>query len=90
MDAALDSLHIYKRLKAARLGDKPAREIATILHEVANEQLVTKKDILQLRMELEAKIELSVEKGKVTIIAWVAGMMFAQLGFIAALFKLIK
>ena len=86
MDGALDSLQIYERLRSAKLNDKSAKEIAAILQQVTAEQAVTKRDIAQLRADLELKIEQS----KNGVVIWVAGLMVAQVGILAAVFKLIR
>jgi hypothetical protein len=86
MDGALDSLQIYERLRSAKLNDKSAKEIAAIFQQVSFEQAVTKRDIAQLRADLELKIEQS----KNGVIIWVAGLMAAQVGILAALYKLIR
>ena len=86
VDGVVDSLQIYERLRSAKLSDRSAKEIAAILQQVTAEQAVTKKDIAPLRADLELKLEQSEN----TVVIWVAGLLAAQVGILAALFKLIR
>ena len=74
MDNTIDTLKIYERLKCANLDDSAAKEIAEVLNDVTKSHLVTKADL---------------EKAKVEIIKWVAGMLVAQAAIVAALVKLL-
>ena len=70
----IDTLEIYQRLKSAHLQDEAAREIADVIRDVTVNNLVTKADL---------------EKAKVEIIKWVAGMLVAQAAIVATLVKLL-
>lgn len=74
MDNTIDTLKIYERLKCANLDDLAAKEIAEVINDVAKSHLVTKADL---------------EKAKIEIIKWVAGMLVAQAAIVAALIKLL-
>ncbi len=98
-EAMVDSLRIYERLKATRGRDALVREIAGVFGELVDTKLATKHDLDRLRSELQADIEklrISTEaridaKGmevKHDLIRWVAGMLLAQAGLIAAIVKL--
>ncbi|MBF0338215.1 MAG: DUF1640 domain-containing protein [Nitrospirae bacterium] len=98
MDAAIDTLKIYDRLKNANLDKKAAREIAEVIKDVAESSLATKGDINKLQAEIEKlriemkaeveKLRAEIERAKVDTLKWVAAMMVAQAGFIVTLMKL--
>ncbi len=82
MEAIIDTLKIYERLKAADLPEKASKEIAEVIKETVSDNLVTKQ-YLDLRLaEIRSEVVTS-------IIKWVAGMLVAQAGIIAALVKLL-
>jgi hypothetical protein len=77
----IDTLNIYERLKSVDLDEKVAKELSQILKENANqiieqqkEELATKHDLTQVKIEL---------------IKWVAGMLLAQAAIVATLVKLL-
>jgi hypothetical protein len=78
MEAVMDTLKIYERLKAADLPEKASKEIAEVIKETLSDNIVTKQ-YLDLRLA-ELKSE---------IVKWVAGMLVAQAAVIAALVKLL-
>lgn len=75
----VDTLHIYNRLKSAKMDDRAAREIATILNEIVEEKLVTKRDLREALAEVKSDLKI-----------WVPGMLLTQTGLIFAMFKLFK
>ena len=75
MLAPIDTLNIYNRLKSAKMDDKAAKEIAAIFSEIIEQRLATKEDL---------------ERAKLDLKLWVAGMLLAQTGLIFAMFKLFK
>lgn len=79
MQASVDTLNIYNRLKAVKMDDKQAREIAAIFNEIIEDQLVSKRDLREALAETRSDLKI-----------WVAGMLLAQTGLIFALFKLFK
>jgi len=81
----LDTLKVYERFKKAKTVDAQARELAEILSELVDDQLATKNDVLKLKTELQTEIE----KSKAATIQWVAALLLAQSGLIAALVKLL-
>ena len=74
----IDTLKIYERLKGAKLDELAAKEIAEVIKDVAESHLATKEDVERI-----------VEKSKVEIIKWVAGMLIAQAAIVATLVKLL-
>lgn len=79
MPGAVDTLQIYERLRLTDLNDKTAKEIAEVFKEITEEHLATKKDF-----------DTAVERAKVEMIKWVAGMLVAQAAIVATLVKLLK
>ena len=74
----IDTLAIFERLKNASLNEDAAREIAEVLKDVAETNLVTKTDL-----------EVALERTKADLVRWVAGLMVAQAAVIVALIKLL-
>ncbi len=74
MPNTIDTLNIYERLKEANLNEAAAKEIAEVIKDVTETHLVTKEDL---------------ERAKVEIIKWVAGMLVAQAAIVATLVKLL-
>ena len=73
-----DTLAVFERLKSADLSETAAKEIAEVLKDVTETNLVTKLDL-----------DLALERTKSDMIRWVAGLMVAQAGVIVALIKLL-
>jgi len=86
----VDTLKIYERLKSAELNDKAAKEIAEVFKETIDEQLATKADLEKLKIELKLELTVEIQKSKVEIIKWVAGMLVAQAAIVTTLIKLLK
>ena len=86
----VDTLKIYERLKNADLNDKAAKEIAEVFKETIDEQLATKADLEKLKIELKLELTVEIQKSKVEIIKWVAGMLVAQAAIVTTLIKLLK
>ncbi|MCK2097710.1 CCDC90 family protein [Thauera aromatica] len=81
-----DTLKYVERLTAAGLPEKQAKAEAEALREALGDlaelkSLTTKDDISQVRIE--------ISDAKADIIKWMAGLMLAQAGLVAALVKLI-
>jgi hypothetical protein len=77
----IDTLKIFERLKRANLAETAARELS----EVFRDHFVLQEEVLATKADL-ATMESRV---KADIIKWVAGMLVAQTGLIAALVKLL-
>lgn len=69
MDAAIDTLKIYERLKAADLSDKAAKEIAEVLKETIDSSLATKHDLKELELRLTIKLGAIVTAGIAAVAA---------------------
>lgn len=82
MTVTLDTLAIYERLIQANVDEKAAREFSEIFRENAE------KIVEQQKEELATKNDL--EKAKVEMIKWIAGMLVAQAAVVATLVKLLS
>lgn len=71
---SIDTLKIFERLKSADLSEKASREIAEVLKDVSETNHVTKYDL-----------ELALEKLKVELVKWVAGLLIAQAAVVVAM-----
>ena len=76
MAGAIDTLKIYERLKGASLDDRAAKEIAEVIKDVTESNLVT----------VDA-MEKALAKQTAEVIKWVAAMLVAQAGVIAAMLR---
>ncbi len=83
MGAAIDTLQIYERLKAAKLNEEAAKQISEVFKDVIENNLATKADLNNLATKAD------VERSKVEVIKCVAGMLIAQAAIVATLVKLL-
>ena len=89
MAIAFDTLAYAKKLKAVGVPDHQAEIQAETFAEIIDANLATKRDLKELELRLEAQIKESENRTTVNIVKWVAGMLIAQTGVIAALVKLL-
>jgi hypothetical protein len=85
---AVDTLKLYERFSKAGMVAAAAKEVAEAIKESNDELalgLATKQD-LDLKVEILRK---EIADAKTSTIIWVAGMLLAQTGLIAALVKLL-
>jgi len=59
MGSPVDTLTIYQRLKSARLQDEAAKEIAEVIKDVTEFNLVTKVDLETTEANLKKAIEIT-------------------------------
>ena len=84
-DVVIDPLKIYQRLKAAKVEEKAAKEIAAIFRDVLENQLATKKDIANIQKDialLQKDLELKIEQSKNDTLKWVLGFLVVQTGIL--------
>jgi hypothetical protein len=97
---SFDTLAVFERLKSADLPETAAKEIAEVLKDVMETNLVTKADLdlalertkneLYVALErVKTELEIKIERTKADLVRWVAGLMVAQAGVIVALIKLL-
>lgn len=103
MPGTIDTLTIYQRLKSANLKEEAAKEIAEVIKDVTEPNLVTfdylDKSLEKTKVELQkemARLEKDIKKTraeiyktKAEILKWVAGMLVAQTAIIGTLVKLL-
>ncbi len=81
-----DTLKFVRKLEGAGFDAKQAEAVAEAFRDASGEaELATKQDLKELELRLEAKIgEIKFE-----MVKWIAGMLLAQAGLVAALVKLL-
>jgi len=82
-----DSLKINQRLKAAKVQESAAREIASIFTELGESHLAAKQDLQTLELRLKSEIEKSKNESIKWTIIWVSALMAAQTGIIISVLK---
>lgn len=81
-----DILKFIRRLEAAGFDTKQAEAVAEAFREASGEaELATRQDLRELELRLQANIS----DIKFDLVKWIAGMLLAQAGLIAALVKLL-
>ncbi|PZN78987.1 MAG: DUF1640 domain-containing protein [Candidatus Methylumidiphilus alinenensis] len=81
-----DTLKFIRKLEAAGFDTKQAEAVADAFREASGEaELATRQDLRELNLHLEAKIN----DIKFDLVKWIAGMLLAQAGLVAALVKLL-
>ncbi|MEO5347712.1 MAG: CCDC90 family protein [Magnetococcus sp. YQC-9] len=82
-----DTMTYAKRFKAAGFTESQAEEVVTALREVRDsrlEELATKRDVLEVKLELDAKIA----EAKAEIIKWMFGVSAGQALFVITILKM--
>jgi len=81
-----DTHKFVKTLLDAGFEPKQAEAVSKAVLDIHNEaEVTTKQDLRELELRLDAKIS----DIKYDLVKWIAGMMLAQAGVIAALVKLL-
>ena len=89
LSQSFDTLAVFERLKSAELPETAAKEIAEVLKDVMETNLVTKADLNLALERVKTELEIKIERTKADLVRWVAGLMVAQAGVIIALIKLL-
>lgn len=87
----LDTLGIYRRLKAARASESVSREIASILGDVVESRLATKQDVRELTLQLavvDSNMKSEIERSRGETLRWIMGMLIAQSTLLLSVIKL--
>ncbi|QLA16684.1 DUF1640 domain-containing protein [Desulfolutivibrio sulfoxidireducens] len=84
-----DTLAFAKRLMEAGFTERQAEAQVTVLREIVESELATKRDLRELELRLTAEMVKVNAETKADILKWVAGMLVAQAALIAALVKLL-
>lgn len=81
-----DTLKFTRMLEASGMPPEQAEAIAEAFREAAGQaDLATRQDLRELELRLDAKIS----EIKFDLVKWIAGMLLAQAGLVAALVKLL-
>jgi len=81
-----DTYKFISTLIEAGFDTKQAEAVSRAFKEASGEaELATKQDLRELELRLEAKIN----DIKFDLVKWIAGMLLAQAGLVAALVKLL-
>ena len=82
---AFDTLAYAKKLIAVGVPAEQAEVQAETFAEIIDERIATKNDL----KEQENRLLIEINRSKVEIIKWVAGMLIAQAAIVATLVKLL-
>lgn len=81
-----DTLKFVRTLKAAGVPENQAEAFSEAFKDAQNDaEIATKHDLKELELRLEAKIN----EVKFDMVKWIAGMLIAQAGLVAALVKML-
>ena len=81
-----DTLKFVRKLETAGFSMTQAEAMAEAFREASGEaELATRQDLKEMELRLEAKIS----DIKFDLVRWIAGMLLAQAGLVAALVKLL-
>jgi hypothetical protein len=86
---AFDTLEFAEQLKAADFTDLQARTLAKAVAAIVDEQLATKKDLEELKVELKRDIREMELRLKHDLTLRLGGMLAASVAIVAALVKLL-
>jgi hypothetical protein len=82
-----DTLKFVHTLKTAGVPDGQAEAFSKALQEAHNDaEVATKYDLRALELHLDVKIS----EVKYDLVKWIAGMLLAQAGLVAALVKVLQ
>lgn len=94
-----DTLTYTKKLREAGVPEKQAEVQAETLSDFIESDLATKKDLKELEVSLKRDIEqikaematkVELERATTSIIKWTAGAVFASVGIVVAIVKLMN
>jgi hypothetical protein len=81
-----DTLKFVRTLKAAGVPEIQAEAFSEAFKDAQSDaEIATKHDLKELELRLEAKIN----EVKFDMVKWIAGMLIAQAGLVAALVKML-
>lgn len=84
--STFDTHRFIRKLEEAGFNTKQAEAVADLFREASGEaDLATRQDLRELELRLDAKIN----DIKFDLVKWIAGMLLAQAGLVAALVKLL-
>ena len=83
-----DMLDMVDRLKTAGFDQKQAEAVVRVITEAQN-TLVSTSTLDSRLKETELRLEAKINEVKYDMVKWIAGMLLAQAGLVAALVKLL-
>lgn len=83
-----DMLEMVDKLKIAGFDQKQAEAVVRVITETQN-TLVSNSTLDSRLKETELRLEAKISDIKYDLIKWIAGMLLAQAGLVAALVKLL-
>ncbi len=83
-----DMLEMVDKLKMAGFDQKQAEAVVRVITETQN-TLVSNSTLDSRLKETELRLEAKISDIKYDLIKWIAGMLLAQAGLVAALVKLL-
>jgi uncharacterized protein (UPF0335 family) len=83
-----DTQELVNELESSGFTRKQSETVVSVLKK-AQSELVTKDDLHREIRELELRIEVKINEVKYDMVKWIAGMLIAQAGLVAALVKLL-
>lgn len=70
------------------IGEEATRAILDLIESKAQQELATKRDVAEVRLEIE-KVRAEMAETKASLIKWMTGVALTQVVIIAALVKLL-
>ena len=83
-----DMLEMVGKLKVAGFDQKQAEAVVRLITEAQN-TLVSTSTLDSRLKETELRLEAKINEVKYDMVKWIAGMLLAQAGLVAALVKLL-
>ncbi|KJV06319.1 hypothetical protein [Methylocucumis oryzae] len=83
-----DTLELVDKLKAAGFEQAQAETVVRVISQ-AQDNLVSNATLDHRLKETELRLEASINDIKFDLVKWIAGMLLAQAGLVAALVKLL-
>lgn len=83
-----DMLEMVGKLKVAGFDQKQAEAVVRVITEAQN-TLVSTSTLDSRLKETELRLEAKINEVKYDMVKWIAGMLLAQAGLVAALVKLL-
>lgn len=88
MQETMNPLHIYERLKHARMEHRAAKEIAAVFGDLMDHQLATRQNLGETETRIKAELTAELHRVKTEtlkwMIVWVSGLLAAQTAMILA------
>jgi hypothetical protein len=84
--SAFDTLGYFEKLKAAGVPEQQAKIHADTMRELIEDKLLTKKDLVDAKKDLQ----IMIAELKHDLLKWIIGLAFAQTALVVTLLRIIK